>query len=233
MIVSIGEAYIKDNGIAGAAVESSLEITRLGASAMFAGAVSSDTYGTRILEYLVDNCIFFDPLFCNDEKPTWVEGSARADRENSCIFSLDSEKLENTINMNTDARLVLPNSIAFTSPAVRDSVRAVIDGRPDMAVCLDLTAREQDEEVCRQWAGISEIVIADENTAETLRPYCKNVLVAAKPGFSSTAGICIAADEALATAGEKAEDRAEAVARAVQALLKNGLNDCSILTCLP
>ncbi len=222
MIVSIGEAYIKDNAVAGAAVETSLQITRMGASAMFAGSVSSDAQGIRILEYLIDNCIFFDPVFCNDGKPTWIDGEGGTDLGQSCIFSIDAKRLANTMGMNTDVRVVLPNSIAFTSRAVRDAVWNVLKDRTDIAICLDLTVCNQDEQVCIQWAQRSEIVIAYENTAEKLKPYCKNVLIAAKPGFSSTAQICTAADEASGT-----------ISQAVQDLLKNGLNDCSILTCLP
>lgn len=222
MIVSIGEAYIKDNAVTGTAVANCLEILRLGGSAMFAGAVSSDADGIRVLEYLIDNCIFFEPAFCNDEKPTYIEGCEGHGVEDSCIFSIDAERLAGTFRLNTDVRIVLPNSIAFTSEKVRDAVRKSIESKEDLVVCLDLTARKLDEETQRQWASRSEIVIADEMTAQRIKPFCRNILVETLPGFRGTAQICTIYDRAL----EKGESP-------VRALLKNDRNDCRILTCLP
>ena len=222
MIVSIGEAYIKDNAVRGTAVANCLEITRLGGSAMFAGAVSSDADGIRVLEYLIDNCIFFDPAFCNDEKPTYIEGCEGQSVEDSCIFSIDAERLSETFRLNTDARIVLPNSISFTSAKVRDAVWEAIRDSGKLSVCLDLTAQKLDEESANQWAARSDIVIADEKTAKSIKPFCRSILVETLPGFCGTARICTLYDRAL----EKGESP-------VSALLKNECNDCRILTCLP
>ena len=221
MIVSIGEAYIKDNAVCGTAVANCLQISALGGSAMFAGAVSSDADGIRVLEYLIDNCIFFEPSLCNDAKPTYVEGPEGTAVQDSCIFSIDAERLKESLRLNTDARIVLPNSIAFTWEKVRNAVWEAVRDRT-LAVCLDLTAQKLDEQVARQWASRSEIVIADENTAHRIKPCCKNILVEAAPHFSGAAKVCTIYDRAL----EKGEDLADA-------LLKNTFNDCRILTCLP
>lgn len=221
MIVSIGEAYIKDNAVCGTAVANCLRISALGGSAMFAGAVSSDADGIRVLEYLIDNCILFEPSFCNDAKPTCVEGPEGIAVQDSCIFSIDAQRLKEALRLNTDARIVLPNSIAFTSEKVRNAVWEAVSDRA-LAVCLDLTAQKLEEETQKQWASRSEIVIADENTARRIRPFCKNILVEAAPHFSGAAEVCTIYDGAL----EKGED-------AAAALLKNTFNDCRILTCLP
>lgn len=222
MIVSIGEAYIKDNAVTGTAVTNCLKILRLGGSTMFAGAVSSDADGTRVLEYLINNCIFFEPAFCNDPKPTFIEDREGQSVEDSCIFSIDAKRLSETLRMNTDARLVLPNSIAFSSEKVRDAVWKAIEDKAGLAVCLDLTAHKLDEKSARQWASRSEIVIADEKTAQDIRPFCRKILVETLPGFCGTARICTEYDRAV----EKGESP-------VRALLKNECNDCRILTCLP
>lgn len=221
MIVSIGEAYVKDNAVCGTAVANCLRISALGGSAMFAGAVSSDADGIRVLEYLIDNCILFEPSFCNDAKPTCVEGPEGTAVQDSCIFSIDAQRLKEALRLNTDARIVLPNSIAFTSEKVRNAVWEAVSDRA-LAVCLDLTAQKLEEETQKQWASRSEIVIADENTARRIRPFCKNILVEAAPHFSGAAEVCTIYDGAL----EKGED-------AAAALLKNTFNDCRILTCLP
>ena len=221
MIVSIGEAYIKDNAVCGTAVANCLRISALGGSAMFAGAVSSDADGIRVLEYLIDNCILFEPSFCNDAKPTYAEGPEGIAVQDSCIFSIDAQRLKEALRLNTDARIVLPNSIAFTSEKVRNAVWEAVSDRA-LAVCLDLTAQKLEEETQKQWASRSEIVIADENTARRIRPFCKNILVEAAPHFSGAAEVCTIYDGAL----EKGED-------AAAALLKNTFNDCRILTCLP
>jgi len=83
MIVSIGEAKTQSK-----ALNTALKLAEMGQSIMFAGPIPDDKQGAQILEFLIDNCIFFDPAFCKQD-------------------SFSREKLEDVFVINDDVNVVV------------------------------------------------------------------------------------------------------------------------------
>jgi len=74
MIGVVGESLIdivgKKELIGGCAFNVSIAASRLGAPVTYFGKVSSDEYGHRILERMIDNNVLFDPQLCGAKEPT-------------------------------------------------------------------------------------------------------------------------------------------------------------------
>ena len=74
MIGVVGESLIdivdKKELIGGCAFNVSIAASRLGAPVTYFGKVSSDEYGRRILERMIDNNVLFDPQLCGAKEPT-------------------------------------------------------------------------------------------------------------------------------------------------------------------
>jgi len=148
MIVSIGEAFLKGSGtdltdsslkVSGKALEVALECARAGRSVLFAGAVSHDPGGLRILEFLIDNCIFFDPVFCNDPKPTLACENAGNPgiMMDCCIFSITEERLESIFTLNSDIKQVFVGGLCLNDVKVRRAVAKVLARRPELEIIID------------------------------------------------------------------------------------------------
>ncbi len=203
MIVSIGEALIdiKENEffVGGCPLNTALAVARLGSPSCFLGGISSDKYGNRILNHMIDNNIIFDPVFCNDMAPTMtteavVRGSVNTyefDWKGTSAFSITAEKLEEAFSSNSDINCVFYGSVSFIDAKVRKELDVFFKHRKSLIRFFDPNIREnliEDHEEYRRAldkaAAESDIVkVSDDDlsywgkSAEELAQICKTYLI--------------------------------------------------------
>jgi len=106
MIVSIGE------------VTTALHATKAGLSAMYAGPVPQTEEGLQFLEFLIDNCILFDPVFCNSTQFT-------------------ADQLETVFSLNSDIRVVFIGGECLDSAENRDLFYEALKDRKNIKVFIN------------------------------------------------------------------------------------------------
>lgn len=212
MIVSIGEALIdiKENEffVGGGPLNTALAVARLGSPSCFLGGISSDKYGNRILNHMIDNNIIFDPVFCNDRAPTMTttavsRGAVNTyefDWKGTSAFSITAEKLEEAFSSNSDINCVFYGSVSFTDPEVRKELDTFFEKRQNLIKFFDPNIRanliaDHDEyrKALDKAASISDIVkVSDDDleywgkTAEDLAKICKHYLIITHGAKGST-----------------------------------------------
>ncbi len=203
MIVSIGEALIdiKENEffVGGCPLNTALAVARLGSPSCFLGGISSDKYGNRILNHMIDNNIIFDPVFCNDRAPTMTTNavshgavnSYEFDWQGTSAFSITAEKLEEAFSSNSDINCVFYGSVSYTDAKVRNELESFLEGRKSLIRFFDPNIREnlidnpeEYRKALDKAASRSDIVkVSDDDlsywgkSAEELAKKCKNILI--------------------------------------------------------
>ncbi len=146
MIASVGESLIDRIGdravVGGCAFNTALAASRLGAAVTYFGKVSSDQYGSMILERMIDNGVLFDPDLCNAKEPTLCskvvlddEGKASYvfDYEGTAACNFTEDELSTSFANETDIDIVFFGSIALLmEPGCKAIVPAInsIASRP-------------------------------------------------------------------------------------------------------
>lgn len=124
MIVSIGEAVLASGKPASEALCTAFRLVEKGASVLLCAPVSSGEDGMEVLEYLIDNGIFFDPAFCNMEQPGFPES-----------------KLEMLFRLNSDIDVVCIGGQCLESAEVVKTLSEVLGKQKNVKICLDVKDR--------------------------------------------------------------------------------------------
>ncbi len=206
MIVSIGEALIdyKNNRpfTGGCPLNVSLAASRQGAPVSFLGGISSDERGQIILQFIIDNCILFDPLFCGCTERTMTsnavveKGSVRYefDWKGTSAFSVTEEKLASVFSNNTDINCVFFGSVTFTDSKASSEILSFLSKKKEVFKFFDPNIRSfliEDKKSyllsLEKALSISDIVKVSEEdldywgkTEEQLFSLCKGDLIVTK-----------------------------------------------------
>lgn len=153
MIVSIGEALIdyKEGRpyVGGCPLNVALAAARCGSPVSFIGGISSDENGLNILQFIIDNCILFDPVFCNTKERTMtvnakVSGNSMIyefDWKGSSAFSIKKEQLETVFENNSDINCAFFGSVSFTDEQTRNTVLKFLDTKNNIVRFFDPNIR--------------------------------------------------------------------------------------------
>ena len=124
MIVSIGEASMVSDKPTSAALFTAWKLAQMGYSSMYAGPIAGDEQGMKILEFLIDNCVFFDPVFCKEEK-----------------FS--KEKLESIFELNDDIDVVVLSGECLKDKTITNTLYEVLRTKKGTKIYLNATDNPQ------------------------------------------------------------------------------------------
>lgn len=124
MIVSIGEASMASDKPSSKALFTAWKLAQMGYSSMYAGPIAGDEEGMKILEFLIDNCVFFDPVFCKEEK-----------------FS--KEKLESIFDLNDDIDVVVLSGECLKDKAIINTLYEVLSTKKGAKIYLNATDNPQ------------------------------------------------------------------------------------------
>lgn len=148
MIAAVGESLIdiaQDRSfIGGCPFNTASAASRLGAAVSFFGRISSDEYGHRIMERMIDDGVIFDPQLCNSPYPTLcskavIDGAGNVTYEfdyrktAACEFTVD--ELSRSFSNEGDIDIVFLGSISLLmEPGCRAIVPAIgsIDTKPEL-----------------------------------------------------------------------------------------------------
>ena len=123
MIVSIGEAKLaSDKTAQSKALDTALRLAQMGQSVMFVGPVLDDEQGRQTLEFLIDNCIFFDPAFCKSS-------------------SFTKEKLEDVFTINDDVNVVVLSGDFLDDSENVKMLYEVLSTKKDVKIYLNAEGR--------------------------------------------------------------------------------------------
>ena len=142
MIVSIGEALMASDKPASKALITAYRLSQMGESTMFVGPVADDEQGMKILEFLIDNCIFFDPVFCKENR-------------------FRKEKLEGVFDLNDDISVVVVSGECLKDRDTTDTIYSVL--KEQKGVKIFLNAVGNPEILKSELAGICCMVRTSEN----------------------------------------------------------------------
>lgn len=181
MIVAIGEALIdyKNNNpfMGGCPLNVSLALARQGAPVSFLGGISSDDNGQSILQFIIDNCILFDPLFCGLKERTMTtnaiveKGTVRYefDWKGTSAFHLTEDDLNAVFANNSDINCVFFGSVTFSDPTASKEILSFLKKRDDVFRFFDPNIRsfvisDKNEYLksVEEASGISDIVKVSE-----------------------------------------------------------------------
>ena len=159
MIVCVGESLIdvvskKDavsETVGGCPLNVALTTSRLGASTALFTKVSNDSYGSLILEKLIDNCIMFDPQLCNFDEPTLLS-QAIIDQDGKAKYIFDWKQtvasnatvaqLSKAFAVMTDIDFIMTGSLMLTFPSSREAVFPAIETiKPSPVIFYDPNVR--------------------------------------------------------------------------------------------
>lgn len=153
MIVSIGEAlidYKEGRPFAGGCpLNVALAVARCGSPISFIGGISSDALGQDILQFIIDNCILFDPVFCNAKQRTMtvnatvVENSVKYefDWKGTSAFAIEKKQLETVFENNSDINCAFFGSVSFTDKNTRKEIMDFLDSRKETVRFFDPNVR--------------------------------------------------------------------------------------------
>ena len=127
------------------ALHTAWKLAQMGCSSMYAGPVPGDEEGMRILEFLIDNCVFFDPVFCKEKQ-----------------FS--REKLQSVFEINDDIDVVVLSGECLKDRSVTDTLYDVLSRQKDVKIYLNAAGNPQI--LGSELAGICFRVRTEENEDE-------------------------------------------------------------------
>ncbi len=141
MIASIGESLIdRVNGkelLGGCPFNVAIAAARLGAAVTYYGKMSSDEYGSRFLERMIDCGVIFDPDLCNAPEPTLCSEVVTDDQgrasyvfrtQGTAASSLTQQELETSLAVGSDTDIVFFGSIAMLMSPIKDAILPAIHG---------------------------------------------------------------------------------------------------------
>lgn len=144
-----GEAFISHVG--GCGLNAATAAARLGGAVTFFGKISSDMFGGRILEHLIDNTVLFDPSLCGSSLPTLLafasldsQGAARYAfyARGTATVSLMSDELLQSLSLNTDIKVLHIGSVSMQLRPICDTTLDIVSFlNPRPVIFLDPNAR--------------------------------------------------------------------------------------------
>ncbi|MDY0288860.1 MAG: carbohydrate kinase [Sphaerochaeta sp.] len=164
MIGVIGEALIDFIGkgkegssvnfashVGGCGLNAATAAARLGCPVGFLGKNSSDMFGERILEHMVDNHVLFDPDLCSSPLPSMI-GFLALDEEgkasyafyskNTAPTSVDRDELLTALGEHSDIKALHIGSVSLAVEPGCDAILAAVDlYKPAPVVFLDPNVR--------------------------------------------------------------------------------------------
>jgi fructokinase len=182
-------SVVFDSYIGGCGLNTATAAARLGSSVGFMGKLSSDMFGQRIIEHLVDNQIMFDPDLCAVSLPSLI-GFASLDAEGKASYafyckgtapvSYTKQELVDTMLLHTDLRVVHIGSVALS---VEPGCDAILDALSALEikpiVFLDPNVRPAVIEDLAQYRvrinralSMSDMVILSDEDLLLLYPGC-------------------------------------------------------------
>ncbi len=182
MIFIIGEYVIDlvdDNNnryvshLGGCGLNAAVACNRQGAPTGFVSPISSDVNGSKVVNYLIEEEILFDPDLCNSPHPSTLamanikeDGSAQYDfyLQNTASMELDYDRLNKSLNFHTDVKVLHIGSLSLLIEPTSSSILkyiTTIDNRP--IIFLDPNIRKEEVIKIDNWREkiINFIKIAD------------------------------------------------------------------------
>lgn len=155
MIVTLGESMIDFIGseafLGGCPLNVSIATSRLGSNVAYIGKISSDEYGIRILNKLIEEIIFFDPSICASPLPTsYSRATVGAGGDVSYEFnftdtasmSVTREEILEGFKMIVDLDYVFIGSVGLTLDPSATEIEGVVDTlAPEVILFLDPNVR--------------------------------------------------------------------------------------------
>jgi fructokinase len=163
MIGIIGEALIDfiakpsegvvsfDSVVGGCALNAATAAALQDASVGFIGKISSDMFGERVLNHLVENRVMFDPILCSAAEPSLLafasldaKGSATYAfyYDGSAPLSVTKEELLTVMEEHTDLKVVHIGSLALAlEPSSTSILAALKEYQPKPIIFLDPNVR--------------------------------------------------------------------------------------------
>ncbi len=146
-----GNVVSFDSFVGGCGLNAATAAAQQDASVGFIGKISSDMFGSRVLEHLVDKRVRFDPLLCNAGEPSLLafasldaKGSATYAffLDGSAPLSVTTDELVTVMGEHTDLRVVHIGSLALTlEPSSSAILAALAEFEPRPVVFLDPNVR--------------------------------------------------------------------------------------------
>ncbi len=180
----------------------SLALSRQGAPVSFLGGISSDAEGQMILQFIIDNCILFDPLFCGLKERTMTanaiveKGSVRYefDWKGTSAFHLTENDLNAVFANNSDINSIFFGSVTFSDPIASGQILSFLKKRNNIFKFFDPNIRsfiisDKNEylKTVEEAAGLSDIVKVSEEdlmywgkTEQQVLEICKEDLIVTK-----------------------------------------------------
>ncbi|NBK22371.1 MAG: carbohydrate kinase [Spirochaetia bacterium] len=164
MIGVIGEALIDFIGkgkegssvnfashVGGCGLNAATAAARLHCPVAFLGKTSSDMFGERILEHMVDNNVLFDPCLCASALPSMIGFLALDEQgkasyafysKNTAPTSLGREELITALSEHSDIKVLHIGSVSLVVEPGCDAILAAVDMyKPAPVVFLDPNVR--------------------------------------------------------------------------------------------
>ncbi|AEC02170.1 carbohydrate kinase family protein [Parasphaerochaeta coccoides] len=180
-----GKAFISHVG--GCGLNAATAAARLGCGVTFFGKISSDMFGRRILDHLVENTILFDPSLCSSTLPTLL-GFASLDEHGAAQYafyargtatvSLMSDELLESLAQNADVKVLHIGSVSMQLKPICDTTLDVVSFlNPRPVIFLDPNARPSLIEDKKAWvkrmedaARLSDFIKLSEEDLEYMYP---------------------------------------------------------------
>ncbi len=147
--------------LGGSSLNSAVACVNQGVPTSFISPISQDANGKKIINYLIDKAIIFDPDLCNSSAPSTLalatieeNGSAKYDfyLRNTASMVLTSEQLLNSLSNHSEIRVVHVASLSMlinpTSSSILD-VLSFLNPRP--IIFVDPNIRAQEVEKIPNW----------------------------------------------------------------------------------
>lgn len=164
MIGVIGEALIDfiGNGkegssdnfashVGGCALNAATAAARLHCPVGFLGKISSDMFGVRILEHMVENNVLFDPDLCGSNLPSMIgflaldeagKASYAFYSKNTAPTSIGRDELLTALSEHSDIKVLHIGSVSLAVEPGCDAILAAVDMfKPSPVVFLDPNVR--------------------------------------------------------------------------------------------
>lgn len=145
------QGQVFSSHVGGCGLNAATAAARLGGAVTFFGKMSSDMFGRRILEHLVDNTVLFDPSLCSSTLPTLVGFASLDDRgaaqyafyaRGTATVSLMSDELLESLSQNTDVKVLHIGSVSMQLKPICDTTLDIVSFlNPRPVIFLDPNAR--------------------------------------------------------------------------------------------
>ncbi len=157
MFVSIGEALIDSvktgnevkTYIGGGPLNTAYALACLNNSSAFFGEISTDSYGKKIVDFLINSFVIFDPLLCNSEKKSMishVDNNTEPPKysiqyENTSVFDLKLDNLLTALSVHSNIDVIISGSVYITDENSINNLISVLNSYSKSLFYLDLNIR--------------------------------------------------------------------------------------------